>query len=104
MIIKFPVKKMIVRQMGWLKGNELETIDAELRKVDASIAALQGRRRILLAEYRSILERIAALVFLFLWIQEGAFEHAIHDPYDAAPFCVVEDFVSESTICSSTFF
>lgn len=105
MVVKFPAKKMVIGQLGWNTGNDLEQLDAELRKIDASISSLKERRRIVLAEYRILLEKIAVLVFLFLWLQEDAFEQAIHDPYDPAPFCFVTSLVkSVSTICSSIFF
>lgn len=105
MIIKFPAKKRILDQLGWNGGNELEKLDAEIRQIDASISSLQNKRRILLLKYRGIIEKIAALAFLFLWLEESGVERSIHDPYDPAPFCFAESLVeSVSTICSSIFF
>lgn len=51
-IVKFPVRQRAFQRLG-VSGRDLRTsIDTELRKIDASIAALRAVRASLLVEYR----------------------------------------------------
>lgn len=60
-VAQFPRRQRVIEQLGLARRDEeggLAEIDAELRRVDNSIRALQLRRGDLLAAYRATLRQI----------------------------------------------
>jgi len=54
-LVNFPVRQRVLQRLGLAGRDERTALDAELRKIDASIAALQAAKAGLLAAYHQAL-------------------------------------------------
>lgn len=55
-VVRFPTIRRSLRRLGLEGGGERATLYREIRSVDASLAALRERRKLLLAAYRKALD------------------------------------------------
>lgn len=60
MIVRFPLRQQVLRQLGLTRANKQSDLDAELREIDSSITALKARKRAVLYEIQKEVRRISA--------------------------------------------
>ena len=56
-LARFPTRPRVLSRLGLSSGDRQTALDAEMRRVEAAIAALKKRKAILLAEYRTEIRR-----------------------------------------------
>lgn len=58
-VIGFPTSVRVLRRLGLDHSDEVAHLDYELREIDRAIAALRGRRKLLLMAYRRAFDKNA---------------------------------------------
>lgn len=67
-MLLFPTKRRVLHRLGLDYPDRRAAIDAELRRVEQSIATLQKVKAALLVEYKRELRRTIEICCVFLWL------------------------------------
>jgi hypothetical protein len=80
MLIKFPLRRQVLQQLGLANASKQAALDKELREIETSIAGLRARRRTILHELQEEIRRIAAVSVLCAYAGADSIAQAL--PFD----------------------
>jgi hypothetical protein len=66
-VIDFPASARILKMLGVDKGNAIDDITAEIRRIDNAVAALRRRRKLLIQNFRRAIVEENAADTIVIW-------------------------------------